>query len=776
MAAFLIVGISWQFLIGHRTQQTHPTEKVESAATFVGSQVCSGCHQAEAERWSLSQHKLAMNHATDKSVLGDFDDASFDYYGVHSRFYRKDGKFLVETDGSDGKFTTFEIKYTFGVDPLQQYLIEFSDGRLQALSIAWDSRPKHEGGQRWFHLYPDEQIRHDDILHWTKLNQNWNFMCAECHSTGVRKNYDAAKDRFATSWAEIHVGCEACHGAGSHHVAWAQNSGSSSQRNNDLVKGLVVQFDERRDINWSPNKRSGLPQRSTAPVLLRKEVETCGLCHARRAAFSEDWVPGSWLSHTHRVSPLDRQLFHADGQMRDFEETYTYGPFKQSKMFAKGVTCSDCHDPHSASLRAPGNGVCIQCHAPEKYDTAAHSHHDGVNPPLTCRSCHMPERTYMVIDKRHDHSFRVPRPDLSAKAGTPNVCTDCHKQKSAQWAAAAVESWFGPKRKGSTTTVEAFQSAWTDQMSAENLLAQIASDGGKPAFLRASAFTELSGRLSQTNIGLARSGLSDPDPMVRISALGLLEGIPVDQLWSLASRLLSDPVRGVRIRAVSLLASVPPAQQPEADHASFEKAAAEYVAAHHLNADRPEARTALGGFYAQRGHLTEAETEFKMAMSKNPKFSPAAINLADLYRLQGRDPEAIELLRKAIKSMPQDASLHHSLGLVLVRLKRAEEALDELHRAVELAPDQSRYAYVYGVGLHSNGRRVDAIAVLKQNLVRHPRDRATLLALISFNHEVGAFSAALDYAKRLTRVEPRNTDLSRFVQELRLKVMNQNKK
>ncbi|MFZ0122657.1 MAG: multiheme c-type cytochrome, partial [Xanthobacteraceae bacterium] len=190
-------------------------------AAFVGSETCAGCHKSETDRWHGSQHQLAMQHATEKSVLGNFSDAGFDYYGVHSRFFRKDGKFLVETDGPDGKLAIFEIKYTFGLDPLQQYLVEFPDGRLQALSLAWDTRPKDKGGQRWFHLYPNEAIRHDDPLHWTKLNQNWNFMCAECHSTGVRKNYDAANDRFATRFAEISVGCEACHGQGSRHVGWA---------------------------------------------------------------------------------------------------------------------------------------------------------------------------------------------------------------------------------------------------------------------------------------------------------------------------------------------------------------------------------------------------------------------------------------------------------------------------------------------------------------------------------------------------------------------------
>ena len=481
-----------------------------SIATFVGSETCAGCHRAQAELWHTSQHKHAMDHATDKTVLGDFSDATFDYYGVKSRFFRKDGKFFVETDGPDGKLAVFEVKYTFGVDPLQQYLVEFPDGRLQALSLAWDSRPKQQGGQHWFHLYPNEDIKHDDILHWTKLNQNWNFMCAECHSTGVHKNYDAVNDRFATTWSEISVGCEACHGQGSQHVAWAQDQKSwwPFGRRDDPSKGLAVRFDERTDVVWRGDPTNGNPRRNFPPAVLRKEVETCGLCHARRSQFSEDWVPGRPLSDTHFVSPLTRGLYEADGQMRD--EVYNYGSFKQSKMFAAGVTCSDCHEPHAAHLRSSGSSVCLQCHAPEKYAAASHSHHDNVNPPVDCASCHMPARTYMVVDRRHDHSFRIPRPDVSAKVGTPNACNDCHADKPAQWAANAIESWYGPQRKGFQKYAEAFHAAWALQADAGPRLAAVASDHDAPPFARASALTELAPDTLSCKRQLSQSRLCRP--------------------------------------------------------------------------------------------------------------------------------------------------------------------------------------------------------------------------------------------------------------------------
>ena len=710
-----------------------------------------------------------MQHATERTVLGDFRDAGFDYYGVHSRFYRENGKFLVETDGPDGRLAVFEVKFTFGVDPLQQYLIEFPDGRIQALSIAWDSRPKDEGGQRWFHLYPNEEIKHDDVLHWTRLNQNWNFMCAECHSTGVRRNYDARTDHFATKWAEISVGCEACHGQGSSHVAWARDQESwwPFGKHEDQNKGLLVHFDERHGVTWPIDAQSGTARRSAAPLALRKEVETCGLCHARRAAFHEDWLPGQWLSQTHVVEPLTRSTYYADGQMRDVEEAYNYAPFKQSKMFAAGVTCSDCHEPHSAKLRTPGEGVCLQCHAAEKYANVAHRHHAGIDRAPTCISCHMPERNYMVVDKRHDHSFRIPRPDLSAALATPNACNDCHRDKDTQWAAAAVEAWFGADRKGFQTYGSAFRASRAEEVDAAALLASVVADRNLPAVARAGALTELAPRLSPANLGLARGSLADPDPMVRIGALDMLENTPPGQVWPWVAPLLSDPVRGVRVRAVSLLAAVPTASQPPPDREPFERAAVEFIDAQRANSDRPEARTTLGGFFVRRGQAVEAEAEYKAALHLSPQYLAASINLADLYRQLNRDGDGEAVLRTAIAISPQAAAAHHALGLVLTRLKKPQAALSEFQQAADLEPDSARYAYVYAVALNSGGQKDQAVTTLKQALERHPNDRDILSALIAFSRAGGDNSSALVYAERLAAIIPDDRNLSTLVQQLR---------
>lgn len=764
LAVLLGAGLAIHGLV-RRGEPSKTTQT--SAAAFVGSETCAGCHQVEGRLWNKSQHKAAMQHATESSVLGDFNNQHVDHFGVRSRFFRQNGKFMVETDGPDGKLATFEAKYTFGIDPLQQYLVEFPDGRLQALSIAWDARPKDKGGQRWFHLYPDERIGHDDVLHWTRLNQNWNFMCAECHSTGVRKNYDAASDRFRTTWAEIGVGCEACHGQGSDHVDWAhaRQSWWSIGKPDDATMGLLVRYAERNNITWTPNPKTGNSTRSSAPATLRSEVESCGLCHARRGQLSEGWVPGRWLSDTHAVSPLSRGLYHADGQMRD--EVYNYGSFKQSKMFAAGVTCSDCHDPHSGKLRHVGDNACLQCHVTEKFASATHPRHAATEQALPCVACHMPVRTYMGVDQRHDHGFRIPRPDVSVQLDTPNACNDCHSDRSSRWAADAVDAWHGSNRKGFQTFAPAFAAAWGEGADASRLLAAVAADPATPDIVRATALAELGSLPSPQALELAKAGLANPDPMVRIGALDLLEGVPAPQRWAMAAPALSDPVRGVRIRAALLLAQVPTEQQPLADRQRFAQAAEEFVTAQRLNSDRPEARSALGRFLLLRGQAAAAETEYKAALRLSPQYAPAAVNLADLYRQNGREIDGERVLREALTVSPQDAGLHHGLGLTLVRLKQHDGAIRELREAAELAPDRTRFSYVYAAALHSAGRVADAVAILKQSADRHPHDRDTSVALVAYSRAAGDIGTAITYAERLAAAFPDDASLGRLVQDIR---------
>ena len=495
---------------------SHPPV-AQAGGGYVGAQSCAECHRAEYRHWQGSQHARAMQPATDQTVLGDFQDASFSYGGLTSTFFRRDDKFMVRTDGPDGSLQDFEIAYTFGVYPLQQYLIGFPDGRYQALGLAWDSRPKEQGGQRWFHLYPDQNLTHRDPLHWTGLQQNWNYMCAECHSTNLRKNYDPQRKRFNTTWSEINVSCEACHGPGADHLAWARKEGDWQKL--DRTKGLAIVLDERRGLRFHLRALAmkGLNLAATAAVNRRpsvlwtfkpatgsvppstlhssnREQELCARCHSRRGQFWEDYVFGQPLLDTHRLALLTPDLYYPDGQMKD--EVFNHGSFLQSKMQARGVSCSDCHEPHSGKLRAAGNKICLQCHLAAKYESSRHHFHPVGSPSAECIACHAPATTYMVVDPRHDHSFRIPRPDLSVKLGIPNACNRCHQDRSAEWAAEQVQKWYGQSPlPGHQQFAEALHAGHIEAAGAQELLRALLKDLDQPAIARASGAALLGERL-----------------------------------------------------------------------------------------------------------------------------------------------------------------------------------------------------------------------------------------------------------------------------------------
>jgi Tfp pilus assembly protein PilF len=731
-------------------------------ATSATSAACAQCHPEQHRRWQGSHHQLAMQPAEEATVLADFGGARFTYAGVTSTFFRRDGKYLVRTDGSDGRLQDYEVSYTFGVTPLQQYLIALPGGRLQALSIAWDSRPKSEGGQRWFHLYPRERIASDDELHWTQPAQNWNFMCAECHSTDVRKRYVAAEDRYETTWAELNVACEACHGPGSAHVAWAERANRGGAGAAD--HGLIVKMDRRAARLWAMDAGTGIARWAGSAPPGRGEVEACGRCHARGSPIAEPYVHGRPLADTHRVSLLEEGLYHADGQIQD--EVYEYGSFLQSRMYASGVTCSDCHDPHSLKLRAPGNAVCAGCHLPERFDTPAHHHHKAGSPGALCVSCHMPGRTYMVVDPRRDHSLRVPRPDVSQRLGTPEACTGCHRNRTPRWAADVLGKWYGPTRWTRPHYGDTLQLGRQGGPGAGPALAALARDGTAPAIVRATALALLLRRPTQGLEPAVRTGLADGDPLVRAAAAGALEALPPEVARPLGLPLLADPVRSVRIEAARSLAGVPASQLTGEERERLDRGLAEYRAAQLVNSDRPWAHLNVALVEGRRGSPERAEAALRDALRLDRRFVPAYVNLADLMRARGRDDDGERLLRTGLSLARDNADLLHALGLLHARQRRIDEALRALGRAAELRPDIPRFAYVYAIALNSTGRADRALAVLEAIHRRHPGDVEVLLALVTINRDRGALAAAREWARQLAPLAPGQPEIQRLLREL----------
>ncbi|MCC6766166.1 MAG: tetratricopeptide repeat protein, partial [Deltaproteobacteria bacterium] len=728
------------------------------AAAFVGTAGCADCHAEAAAAWRGSQHAAAMQPAMPATVLGDFANARVTAGGVTSTFTRRGDDFVVRTDGPDGKLAEYRLTWTFGVYPLQQYLVDFPDGRKQALPLAWDARPKSQGGQRWFHLYPNERIDHRDPLHWTRLQQNWNFVCADCHATNLRRNYDPATDRFATTWSEPNVACEACHGPGSNHVAWAERRPGSEAW---PAHGLAIALDERAGVAWTPSATA--PTRSR-PLATRREVETCAVCHARRRPLGLDPNPTGRLLDTHVPALLEPGLYEADGQQHD--EVYTWGSFVQSKMYARGVICGDCHEPHGGKLRAPGNAVCTQCHAAAIYDGAAHHHHREASAASACTACHMPTRTYMMVDPRHDHSLRVPRPDLTIADGTLNACNGCHGERDAAWAAAAVVAWYGPERKGFQSYGGALAAGRAGAPGAAAKLAAFAGDAAAPEIARATTASMLDRFPDAAALPALRAALADPSPLVRVGALDAVRGLPPDARVALAGPLADDPVKAVRVQAGRALASAPLDALAPPDAALARRAVDEWAASERAVAERPEAHLNLGVVAAERGDAAGAEGEYRTALRLDPLFVPAYVNLGDLYRATGRAAAAAAVLAEGLTAVPDDPTLLHALGLQRVREGRRDDALVLLRRAAKARPDDARFAYVYGVALHSAGRRDEATAVLTAALARAPYDPELLSALATFERDAGRGDSALGYARRLAAIAPDDASVRALVRDL----------
>lgn len=620
---------------------------------FVGSGACQRCHLAEYEDWQDSHHDLAMQVADASSVLGDFDDVALGYFESTTRFLRHGDRYIVRTHDADGEIRDFTVAYTYGVEPLQQYLVELDRGHIQPLPFAWDSRAADAGGQRWYHLYPDEYIGPGDELFWTGRVQNWNFMCAECHSTNVDLNYDVISDTYATTWSEIDVGCEACHGPGSVHIELAEADALPAG------SALPVDLADQRDVVWRMNVQTGIAERSRLAMRPPQQPEACGRCHSRRSPIVADYEYGRPLADTHRPSLLHEPLYFSDGQIRD--EVYVYGSFLQSRMYQAGVTCSDCHDPHSLSLHTGSDPdlVCAQCHLPTRFASVDHHRHDPDD--VGCVDCHMPSRVYMGVDARRDHRLRIPRPDLSASLGTPNACADCHRDRDVTWLAERATGWWGSLGR---------------------------DDAFVPGIMRATSLASLQPPLRPDDAAAIGRGLRDSDALVRMAALQSATSLSPESQIQLAAPLLDDDVRGVRIEAASTLAALS-AYLPPQYASSFTRAADEFRASQLAIASRPQAHGALAEFEGRLGDLERA--------------------------LMHSD--------QAVSMAPQDALLRHSRGLLLVRADRDEEALAELREAAELAPEVSRFVYVYAVALDSNGHRSEAIRVVEEAIAsRHAHD------------------------------------------------------
>ena len=702
---------------------TSPLEVVQG--DYLGDQNCATCHTKEYEEWQGSHHDWAMAEAHDSTVLGDFENATFEANGIKTNFYRKDSEFWVRTQGVNGKDGEFKVLYTFGVEPLQQYLIGFPGGKLQALRVTWDTDKK-----QWFNLNPDLDIAPREWLHWTRGAMNWNNMCASCHSTNLKENFSSNSDTYSTTFSVINVSCEACHGAGKDHVNYLE---SGEYEEGKRVKGSFM--------------HSIVGDSSTL------QVDLCAPCHSRRSRVSGDYkLEDHYMDH-YLPQVLREGLYHSDGQILD--EVYVYGSFVQSKMYANGIKCSDCHNPHTTKLKAIGNALCLQCHEP-KYNSPDHHFHPVKSDGSSCINCHMPGKYYMVNDFRRDHSFRVPRPDQSLKFDTPNSCNGCHTDQTIEWAAEAVVQWYGPERAFHFSDV--LSPAHEDPENQEEQLIELLDNQSQPFIARATA-VEYLGRIPSEKATLRLiAALGDPEPLVRATAINQLTVLPPQHRFEMFTPLLNDTIRAVRVAAANGLAEVPLNQMDSSYRDAYQNAVNEFLASLNVRSGFASGQLMLGQYLDRSGQMPNAEKAYLRALEIDSLFNPARVNLAGLYNRQRRNAEAMDLYKVVLELEPDYGYGYYSMGLLLAEESRLEEAVVFLEKGAKMEQTNSRIFYNWALALNQLQRFEEAELAFKQGLDTQPDSEPLRYALAVFLLQQKRIEEASDEIDQLLERNPEVPD------------------
>ncbi|WP_070412148.1 tetratricopeptide repeat protein [Pseudomonas lundensis] len=696
-----------------------PATPKNAPAQWVDEQQCQGCHSVQVKDWQGSHHQLAMQEADAHTVLADFSGVTFKAEGESSRFFRKNDGFWVNTLGVNGQPADFKVAYTFGVAPLQQYLIDVGDGKLQALGVAWDTEKN-----TWFHLYPGQGVDFKNPLHWSKPSQNANFMCIECHTTGFKRNFDAVQNTFNSQWNSLGVGCQACHGPASNHLLAVTSHHALPQSGFDV------------DLKHTD---------------ATTEIETCARCHARRAPLGDGFSAEKTLMDDYLPSVLTRELYALDGKIND--EVFEHGSFLQSKMFDKGVRCSNCHNPHTSELKAPGNGVCLQCHNPagktalpgiegnglqaKDYESTAHHKHAEGQPGAQCVDCHMPGKVYMGNDYRHDHSFSVPNPVRAKALGTPDACLSCHQGKAGDKVIEQFRLWTADAAPQPARYDESLALIRAGKPGAARALYQQLRRSNLPAIQRATLLAELAVYPGDSALSLATADLSHPQPQVRESAVRAVSALlPPAERVAVLTPLLNDRVRAVRIIAARHLLGAA-REGLGASQNAWATAINEYETVQLSLLERAEANLNLAMLYQASGRRGEVEPKLRDALVRDPDFYPALVTLGQWLESTGRGAEANELLSAAIRQHPTSALLRHTQGLALIRAGQPGQAMAELKAAVKLEPDTAQFRYVLAVALQGAGQTPQACEQLEALLARQPAHREARLSLIQFYLDSG---------------------------------------
>lgn len=704
-----------------------PVKAENHRGSFVGSKACISCHQSEYENWKGSHHDLAMKIADTTSVLGNFNNIEFTHKNITTRFFRKGKDFMVNTEGPDGEYHDYKVEYTFGTEPLQQYLVKFPKGRYQILLTAWDSRE-----EKWFALQEQLDIRHTEWMHWSRGAMRWNSMCADCHSTNLHKNFDPETETYNTKYSEINVSCEACHGPGSEHVGYYKN-------------------EKDFDLNHPPALYMEIGMNS------KELVNKCARCHSRRSQLTEFFTYQGDFSDHYEPELLVYPIYERDGQIKD--EDYVYGSFIQSKMYQSGVSCIDCHDPHTTKTRKTGNDLCLSCHT-KSYDEPSHHFHEKDTKGSLCINCHMTGRIYMGNDFRRDHSFRIPRPDQSLRYNTPNACNSCHEDKSAEWASNVIVDHYGEER------AEHFSDYLIPgQLGDQSALKELIKNKKFPAIVRATAIRELSNFLvTPQDLELVMEQREDSSALVRNEVVRALSNFSHPELDSYINDLLDDTVRLVRLNSARYFIL---RNQTTQDEDAFEKAKTEYLGFLYMNSDFPSGQHELGVYYEALGEVQKALKAYRKAIEIDDHYNISRMNLALLLFKQGKIQESEQLYLKVIEQEPGFSESYFMLGLLYNETSNYKKATEYLSKACSLEVPHIRACYNYALLLQQMGQNEESIKVMEGALTSFPKDENLLYVKLLGELKAGHIDAAGKTLEDLLQIAPQNKRYQELSQKLK---------
>ncbi|MFT5879912.1 MAG: putative CXXCH cytochrome family protein [Moritella sp.] len=679
-----------------------PAPKSSVAQQYMGNESCSNCHQAEVDHWLQSDHAKAMQQADNQTVLGDFSKVKFESKDGWTIFgYDEQGYYIITgKKGVAGK--RYPVPYVFGYYPLQQPLVDIGEGRLQAYTVAWDSRSKAEGGQRWYNLY-DATHSPEAQFYWKGQFNNWNARCAGCHSTDLKRQYQPNSGSYKTTWSEINVSCEACHGPAEKHIQL--KTADKSALNSGFAQSL------KRGDNWLFQKGKSTAVRDAASKvsLDHGQVGQCAACHSRRSTFSGntgDGVGGSAFSANYIPRLAIPDLYHADGQIQD--EVYVYGSFTQSKMAAAGVTCSNCHDPHSGKVRAQDNSLCTQCHRESTFDVPAHTLHESGSDGSQCVDCHMPTKRYMGVDDRRDHAFRVPNPWVNNVLDSPDVCLSCHKEEDSEW---SQQQLIAKKALvfGDYSDIGAAVMLYQQDFSTgEKRIRELIQDTSQPPMRRAVLLGHLNVN-DPINAQILNILANDEQNLVKLGVISALERAPFPLQLQIGFGLLYDDDNNIRLQAIKLLAPAFRRELPEKAQKPMQDALQEAVATYQQQGDLLSAQLALADLAYKIGDLKQAALQYLNAITIQPAFLPAKLNLASIYREMSELSKSKALLDEILDVEPEHAMALHNVGLIYIARKQWKLATSALKRAAELEPSNPRFGYVYVLVLEASGNIPEAI-------------------------------------------------------------------